>query len=86
MTARTKNTDITEADLAAEKMGRNKLQGDDQANVRNQRHAVPHMRHETDGIIESLEKLDKHVRARRDLGKVRENDRDDDKGKASADE
>ena len=38
-------------------------QGDDQLNVRNQRHAVPDTKLETDGIAESLEKLDKDVRA-----------------------
>ena len=38
------------------------------ANVRNQRKAVPDVRQETDGIIDSLRKLDKDVRARRDLG------------------
>lgn len=63
------NMNITETDLAQDKMGDNALQGDDQANVRNQRHAVPDVKTETDGIIESLEKLDKDVRAERDLGK-----------------
>lgn len=60
---------LTEADLANRKMGDNDLQGDDQANVRNQRHAVPDTRLETDSIKESLRKLDKNVRAKRDLGK-----------------
>jgi len=60
---------VTETDLAQEKMGNNQLQGDDQSNVRNQRHAQPDTKTETDGIIESLEKLDKNVRAKRDLGK-----------------
>lgn len=59
----------TETDLAQEKMGRNSLQGNDQESVRNQRHAVPDVRQEADGVIESFEKLDKHERARRDLGK-----------------
>ena len=63
------NTDITETDLAQNKMGDNELQGDDQANVRNQHHAVPDVRTKTDGVIESLKKLDKDVRAERDLGK-----------------
>jgi hypothetical protein len=63
------NKKLTEADLANRKMGDNDLQGDDQLNVRNQRHAVPDTKLETDGIVESLEKLDKDVRARRDLGK-----------------
>jgi hypothetical protein len=62
---------LTESDLAQDKMGRNSLQGDDQARVRNQRHAVPDEKAETDDIRESLRKLDKHVRAREDLGKRR---------------
>ena len=60
---------VRESDLANQKMGDNQLQGDDQLNVRNQRHAVPDQKQETDGIIEGLEKLDKDVRAERDLGK-----------------
>lgn len=60
---------LTETDFAQDKMGNNQLQGDDQEQVRNQRHAVPDEKVETDGIIESLEKLDKDVRAREDLGK-----------------
>ena len=60
---------LTETDIAPEKMGRNKLQGDDQEQVHNQRQAVPDEKTETDGIIESLQKLDKDERARRDLGK-----------------
>ena len=60
---------LTETDLAPEKMGRNKLQGDDQELVHNQRQAVPDEKTETDGIIESLKKLDKDERARKDLGK-----------------
>lgn len=60
---------IRESDLSNRKMGDNKLQGDDQANVRNQRHAVPGQKTDTDDIVEGLEKLDKDVRAKRDLGK-----------------
>ncbi|NNJ74294.1 MAG: hypothetical protein HKP56_03975 [Anderseniella sp.] len=63
------NTDIKEVDLSQDKMGDNSLQGDDQSNVRNQRHAAPMVKKEADGIVESLEKLDKDVRAKRDLGK-----------------
>lgn len=62
-------TNVSETDLAQDKMGRNSLQGDDQLSVRNQRHAVPDVKQDTDGIIDSLEKLDKDVRAKRDLGK-----------------
>lgn len=61
--------DMAEVDLAQAKMGNNTLEGDNQQNVRNQRHAVPYVKREADGIIESLEKLDKDTRAERDLGK-----------------
>ena len=64
---------LTETDFAQDKMGKNALQGDDQSRVRNQRHAVPDAKTETDSIIESLEKLDKDTRARRDLGKGNRN-------------
>ena len=63
------NRQLTETDLAAERMGRNKLQGDDQSNVHNERQAVPDVKQDTDGVIESFEKLDKDKRARDDLGK-----------------
>jgi hypothetical protein len=63
------NTGLKQADLAADEMGNNNLQGDDQANVRNQRRTVPETRTEADGVIESFEKLDKEVRAKEDLGK-----------------
>lgn len=61
--------DLAEADLANRKMGDNKLQGNDQLSVRNQRHAVPDVKQEADDVIDSLEKLDKDERAPRDLGK-----------------
>ncbi len=60
---------LTESDFAQDKMGDNSLQGNDQERVRNQRHAVPDVKLETDGVIESFEKLDKDKRAREDLGK-----------------
>lgn len=61
---------LTESDLAQDKMGDNSLQGDNQANVRNQRQAVPGVKKKPDdGVIDSLEKMDKDVRAERDLGK-----------------
>lgn len=60
---------LTRSDIASGEMGRNSLQGDDQANVRNERHAVPDVKTEADGVIESFRKLDKDVRAREDLGK-----------------
>lgn len=66
---RKRKDDLSETDLAQDKMGRNSLQGDDQTNVRNQRKAVPDVKKETDGVLESYRKLDKDVRARTDLGK-----------------
>lgn len=65
-----RETTLHETDLAAERMGRNSLQGDDQANVRNQRHAQPGELPEPDeSVLESFEKMDKETRARTDLGK-----------------
>lgn len=69
MADESKKRGLTETDLASERMGKNKLQGDDQANVRNERQAVPNVKTETDSLIESFEKLDKDHRAREDLGK-----------------
>lgn len=70
MTRDRSNTKLKESDLAGDIMGDNDLQGDDQANVRNQRRAVPDVRQEADeSVVESFEKLDKDVRARRELGK-----------------
>ena len=60
---------IDESDLASTIMGKNKLHGDTQGNFTNQRQAVAGEKLETDGLIESFEKLDKEVRAREDLGK-----------------
>jgi hypothetical protein len=60
---------ITRTDLAQDIMGRNALQGDDQSRVRNQRQAQADVKQDTDGVIESFEKLDKDVRAETDLGK-----------------
>ena len=65
-----KTSRLTESDLAQDKMGDNSLQGDDQANVRNQRQAVPDVKQEPDkSVVESLKKMDKDVRAERELGK-----------------
>ncbi|OCW58678.1 hypothetical protein [Hoeflea olei] len=66
-----KTTDrLTETDLAQDKMGDNALQGDDQANVHNQREAQAGVRQKPDdGVVESLKKMDKDVRAERELGK-----------------
>ena len=61
---------LTEADLAQDKMGNNALQGNDQAAVHNQRHAVADVKKTPDASVQdSLEKMDKNVRARRELGK-----------------
>lgn len=69
--------ELTETDFASDKMGNNSLQGDDQRNVHNQRQAVPGVKPEADkSIIETLEKSDKDVRARRDLGKGRRHSSD----------
>lgn len=67
--SKSKSDRLQRADLANEEMGSNRLTGDDQANVRNQRLAVPDVKKQADDVIESFEKLDKEVRARRDLGK-----------------
>ena len=65
-----KTARLTESDLAQDKMGDNSLQGDDQANVRNQRQAVPDVKQKPDGnVTDSLEKMDKDVRAEEELGK-----------------
>ena len=63
------NTGLKRSDLASDEMGNNSLQGDDQANVRNERYAVPDAKTEADDVIESFKKLDKDVRAEKDLGK-----------------
>jgi len=65
-----KPADVTETDLAPERMGRNSLQGDDQQNVRNERHAVPDGKREPDdSVVESFRKMDKDVRARTEMHK-----------------
>lgn len=69
MTQQEKSAQRTETDMASERMGRNKLQGDDQANVHNERQAVPDVKQDTDGVVESFEKPDKNHRAEEDLGK-----------------
>ncbi len=47
-------------------MGNNQLQGNDQQEVRNQRHAVPDTTTKTESVVESLENMDKTVRAERE--------------------
>lgn len=51
--------DLTETDLAADKMGNNQLQGDDQENVHNQRHAQAEVTTETDSVIEGLKRKER---------------------------
>lgn len=51
--------DMTETDLAADKMGNNQLQGDDQVNVQNQRHAQAEVTTDTDTILEGLKRKEK---------------------------
>ena len=69
---------LSEADLAQDKMGDNALQGDDQENVHNQRKAVPDVKKKPDAnVTESLKKMDKDVRAEKELDKgARKPDRD----------
>jgi|GEM_PF-1437941 len=67
--AETRPEDLEEVDLERQEKGYNRLQGDDQANVRNERKAQADVKKETDDPIESMEKLDKDRRAREDLGK-----------------
>lgn len=65
-----KTAELSESDLAQERMGRNSLQGNDQENVRNERHAMPEgKRLPDDNVEESFRKMDKEVRARTDLNK-----------------
>jgi len=73
---------VDEFDLASDLKGKNALQGNDQANVPNQRQAQAEAKGGTDDLIESFEKLDKDERARRDLGKKGEG-KGEDKGKDS---
>lgn len=60
---------LDEHDLAQDIKGNNRLQADNQDDHFNQRQAQAEARGETDGVLESFEKLDKDVRAERDLGK-----------------
>lgn len=63
--------DLTETDLAADKMGRNSLQGDDQSKVRNQRQSVPDAKKDAEDVVESFENMDPETRARREQEKAR---------------
>ncbi len=59
----------TRTDLSQDIMGRNSLRANDQSNVRNERQAQRDARQHADSPVESFEKVDKDVRAKRDLGK-----------------
>ncbi len=50
---------MNETDLAADKMGNNQLQGDDQENVHNERHAQAEVTTDTDSIMEGLKRKEK---------------------------
>jgi len=65
---------LDEFDLASDLKGNNSLQGENQLRHVNQRQAMADEKGETDGLIESFEKLDKDVRAERDLGKHKASD------------
>lgn len=61
---------LSEAELAGDIMGKNRLQGDDQESVRNERQAQPDAKLEPDADpVESARMLDKDARARAELGK-----------------
>lgn len=60
---------ISEDDLYNRKMGDNKLQGDDQTSVHNQRQATPDSQQEPKEVMETFAEMDKDARARADLGK-----------------
>ena len=52
-------------DFAGEMQGRNKLHGNDQGRVHNQRRTVPDEKRETEGVRESFERIDPKKRAGR---------------------
>lgn len=62
---------LDEFDIASDLKGRHSLQGGNGHGRVHERQAEAEGKGETDGLLESFEKLDKHVRAERDLGKKR---------------
>ncbi|WP_188411028.1 hypothetical protein [Agaricicola taiwanensis] len=58
--------ETTETDLANARMGSNRLEGNDQASVRNERPAMPEASTRTEGVIESFENMDPKTRAARE--------------------
>lgn len=57
-----KTEHLTGGDFADEKAGKNSMQGNDQSQVRNQRHAVPGAKAEAEGVVESFRKEEKRER------------------------
>ena len=68
---------VDEFDLAADLKGKNSLHGEDQLRNNNERQAQAEATGDTDGLMESFEKLDDDVRAERDLGKRRSSGAED---------
>ena len=62
------DAELTEAELAEDKMGKNRLQGEDAEKKHNERQAQPDRKLEADDVIESFKKLDKDYRANQDKG------------------
>lgn len=51
--------EVSETELAPDKMGNNQLQGEDQEKVHNERHAQAGVTKETDSVMEGLKRRDK---------------------------
>lgn len=64
-------------DIANELKGDNALQGNDQGNVRSERHAQAGATGDTDELLESFKKTDKHYRAEADARKREDQARKD---------
>ena len=60
------DTALEQDDLANDIKGDNKLQGDDQLNVRNERRRQSHGTRKTEGVVESFERMDPERRDRED--------------------
>jgi hypothetical protein len=56
---------LDQDDFANEIHGRNSLRGNDQGRVHNERRTMPDEKRETEGLIESFEKLDPQKRVER---------------------
>jgi hypothetical protein len=57
---------LDQDDFASEMKGRNKLHGNDQVRVHSERHTQAGEKRETEGLIESFEKIDPKARAKSD--------------------